>query len=735
LTNRLQHWLADRRAARRVPRTPTVLQMEAVECGAAALGIVLGHHGRIVPLSELREACGVSRDGSSAANVVKAARRYKLKAKGLSTSLEDVQKLEGPFIVFWNFNHFLVVEGFAGRRAWLNDPASGRRTVSLEEFDEGFTGVVLYMEPAEDFRPGGSPPSTVGALASRVRGCGGDLGYSIVAGFLLVAPGLAAPMLTQVFIDEVLMARRGAWLRPLLLGMAFLALLRILLRWLQLRYLRELRMKLAIRLSSGFLWHVLRLPVGFFAQRFAGEIGSRVALNNGIADALSGRLASAVIDSMMLLFYVGIMLYYDVRLTLIGVTFAAGNVAALRWIARRRVDANLRLRQETGKVTGVSIAGLQSMETIKASALESSFFARWAGYYTKATVARQELGLANQAVGVLPGLLSALTTLFILVVGGLRVMEGEITIGMLVAFQSLMSMFQRPVGTLVGLGEMLQTLEGDMSRVDDVLCNAIDPEAERSRTEQPCYDESPRLRGRVELRGVTFGYSRVAAPLIDGFDLLLEPGRRVALVGGSGSGKSTVARLVCGLYRPWEGEILFDGRPRVLVPRRVLAGSISMVDQDILFFSGSVMDNLTLWDGTVPRPHVESACRDADILDVVLSLAGGYEAELLEGAANLSGGQRQRLEIARALVNRPSVLVLDEATSALDAETEHRIDRNLRKRGCSTLVVAHRLSTIRDADEIIVMRQGKIVQRGRHEELWRQEGEYRRLIRSEGEAL
>ena len=706
--------------------------MEAVECGAAALGILLGYHERLVSLSELRETCGVSRDGSNAANVLKAARRYGMKAKGLSISLREVQQLTVPFIVFWNFNHFVVVEGFRKGRAYLNDPASGRRSVSITEFDESFTGVALYMEPGPDFRRGGRKPSMVRALGRRVRGSSGDLALCVFAGFLLVTPGLAVPVLTQVFVDQVLIDGREGWLRALLLALAGMTLLTLTLRFLQLRYLRELRTKLAIKLSGAFVWHVLRLPAGFFSQRFAGEISSRVGLNNGIANALSGELVTAIIDSMMLVFYVAVMWYYDPQLTIIGVVLAFGNVLALRWIARRRVDANMRLRQEVGKVSGVAIAGLQSMETLKASALESSFFSRWAGYYTKATAARQELGTANQIIGVLPGLLSSLTTLLILVLGGMRVIQGGMSIGGLIAFQSLMYIFQRPVATLVGLGGRLQTLQGDVQRVDDVLLHEVDPGTRADASESSSFvDESPRLRGRVELRGVSFGYSRVAAPLIENFSMVLEPGARVALIGGSGSGKSTIAKLVCGLYEPWEGQILFDGVPRREIPRSILANSLSLVDQDILFFGGTVRENLTLWDTGVPQANLDAACVDAEIHDVVLSLPGGYEADLLEGAANLSGGQRQRLEIARALVNRPAILVLDEATSALDPDTEHRIDHNLGRRSCSTLVVAHRLSTIREAEEIIVLRQGKVTQRGRHDELWAVEGDYRRLVLSE----
>jgi ATP-binding cassette subfamily C protein len=712
-----------------IVKSPTVLQMEAVECGAASLGIILGYHGRIVPLSELREECGVSRDGSNAANVVKAARRYGLKAKGLSTSLEDVRQLQPPFIVFWNFNHFLVVEGFHGERVHLNDPACGRRTVTFREFDEAFTGVVLYMQPGPEFEKRGRKPSAIRALRSRISGSVGDLLFCIVAGLLLVAPGLAVPMLTQLFVDRVLIEGRADWLRPVLVGLGALAALRIVLELLQLRYLRALRTKLAVKLSGSFLWHVLRLPVGFFAQRFAGEISSRLALNHDVADALSGRLATAIIDSMMLMFYVVVMAYYDMTLTGIGVLFALGNVVALRWIARRRVDANLRLRQELGKVSGVSIAGLQSIETLKGSAMESAFFARWSGYYTKATTAQQELGVANQTLGILPVALASLTTMLILVVGGWRVIEGHLTIGMLIAFQGLMWSFQRPLSTMVQLGSQLQTLQGDLMRLDDVLRHPVD-----AGTLTESEGGAARLSGKLELRDVTFGYSRVAPPLLENFNLVLEPGRRVAIVGASGSGKSTVAKLVCGLYEPWEGEILFDGRPRKSIPREVLANSLSMVDQDILFFAGSIRDNLTLWDDSVPPADLEAACRDALILHVVLSMESGYEAELLEGAANLSGGQRQRLEIARSLVNNPALLVLDEATSALDAESEYRIDRNLRQRGCASLVVAHRLSTIRDSDEIIVLSNGKVVQRGRHEELWESDGEYRRLIETESEA-
>ncbi|OKH22230.1 NHLP family bacteriocin export ABC transporter peptidase/permease/ATPase subunit [Hydrococcus rivularis NIES-593] len=729
--------LLKRKGIRR--RTPTLLQMEAVECGAAALGIILGYYGRIVPLAQLRQDCGVSRDGSKASNVLSAARGFGLKGKGLKIKdLNELRKLDCPYIVFWNFNHFLVVEGFSKERVYLNDPASGPRSVSIQEFDEAYTGVVLVLEPGPEFKRGGTKPSIIWSLWERLQGSIGVLAYCILAGFLLVIPGLAIPVFSQVFVDNILVQNRNEWLRPLLLGMLLTAGISGLLTMLQLRFLRRMKIKLSVGMSSRFLWHILRLPVGFYAQRFAGEISSRVRLNDSLANLLSGNLATTAISAVMVVFYAAIMLQYDAVLTSIGIVFVAINLAALQLVSRWRVDANMRLVQEQGKVSGVSISGLQTMETLKASGLESDFFSRWAGYYAKAINARQEMGVTNQTLGVLPTFLSSITSMLVLVVGGLRVMDGHLTIGMLIAFQGMMQAFLAPVNNLVNLGSSLQEMEGNVNRLDDVLRNPIDPQLKEEKSEAtlaPTIHPSVRLQGYVELRNVTFGYNRVAPPLIENFSFSVKPGQRVALVGGSGSGKSTVAKLVCGLYEPWEGEVCFDGQPRRQISRQVLVNSIAMVEQDILLFAGTVRDNLTLWDTTVPDKYLIRACRDAAIHDVILSLPGGYNGDLLEGATNLSGGQRQRLEIARALVNNPSILVMDEATSALDTETEKIIDQNLRQRGCTCIIVAHRLSTIRDCDEIIVLERGKVVQRGNHEQLQQVEGPYLQLIRSEGGAI
>ncbi|QZZ18763.1 NHLP family bacteriocin export ABC transporter peptidase/permease/ATPase subunit [Leptothermofonsia sichuanensis E412] len=719
-------------------RTPTLLQMEAVECGAASLGIMLGYYGRIVPLPELRSSCGVSRDGSKASNVLKAARTYGLQAKGFKKETTQLLEIKPPYIIFWNFNHFLVVEGFVGDRVYLNDPAAGPRSVTLQEFDEAYTGVVLVMEPGPEFKKGGHKPSIIRALAARLKGSRKELLFCILIGFLLVLPNLAIAAFSQIFVDNVLVENRNDWLRPLVLGLILTMLLQGTLKLLQLRKLRYLHMRLSVSMTGKFLWHVLHLPVSFYAQRFAGEISNRVRINSDVAKVLSGDLAKAAIDAVMIIFYGGVMLAYDPVLTLIGIVAVSINIFVLQSISRQRVDTHMRLTQDYGKLAGVEIGGLMSIETLKSAALESDFFSRWAGYFAKTTNAEQELGVSDLILGQLPSLLSSLTTAALLIIGGLRVMDGHLSIGMLVAFQALMGDFQEPVNTLVSLGSKLQSLNGDLNRLDDVLSNPVDPALKpgESTAQPPILQLATapnyhRLQGAIELRNVTFGYSRVEEPLIKDFSCRLAPGQRIAFVGGSGSGKSTLSKLITGLYEPWEGEILFDGVPRKQIPRSILANSLAMVEQEIFLFGGTVRENLSLWDDTLSDAQLMKACADAAILEVVMAIPGGLNGTLAESGANLSGGQRQRLEIARALVNDPAILVMDEATSALDAETEKIIDRNIRRRGCTCVIVAHRLSTIRDCDEIVVLDRGKVVQRGTHEEMKGIEGAYARLINAE----
>jgi len=711
-------------------RTPTLLQMEAVECGAAALGIILGYHGRIIPLEELRLACGVSRDGSKASNMVKAARSYGMTAKGYRRENPDsLVEFATPFIVFWNFNHFLVVEGFKKDKVFLNDPASGPRIVTRDEFNQSFTGVVLIFTPGPEFKKGGSKPSMIRALKRRISGSGLALTFVILASLALVIPGLVIPVFSRAFIDNVLIQKMDHWLKPLLIGMAITAVLRAILTWIQQYYLDRLETKIALSTSSSFFLHILRLPSEFFTQRFGGEIGGRVAINDKVANVISEQLTTTVLNVVMIVFYAALMFQYDVLLTSIGIVMVVINILVMKFVSRMRVDRSRKMLVEGGKLVGVSMTGLQSIETLKAMSGESDFFSRWAGHQTKLVNSQQEMGRLTLPLTVVPSTLEAVNTALLLGLGGWRIMEGHLTIGMLVAFQSLMGSFIGPVGDLVNMGGTVQELEGDMARLDDVLSYKTDEDLVTDGEEQAQPIVEVKLQGHLELRNITFGYSRLEKPLIEDFSLKLKPGSRVALVGPSGCGKSTISRMVAGLYRPWSGDILFDDRPRQEYTREVVSNSLAFVDQDIFLFEGKVRDNLAMWDKTIGEQNLVQAAKDASIHDDIATRTGGYDSSVEEGGANFSGGQRQRMEIARALVTFPTILVLDEATSALDAKTEKDIDDNLRKRGCTCLIVAHRLSTIRDCDEIVVLERGKVVQRGTHEELRNIEGHYAQLIK------
>lgn len=711
-------------------RTPAILQMEAVECGAASLAIMLAYYGRWVPLEKLRVDCGVSRDGSKASNILKAARAYGLKGSGWRKPAEALREMQAPYIVFWNRNHFLVVEGFRKDRVLLSDPALGRRVVSWAEFEVSYSGIVLEFEMGPDFQRGGKPVSVIKALLARIPGSRASLAFLFLTSLALVIPGLLTPVYTRIFLDNILIDGMQSWLLPLLEVMGLTALLAGLLYWLQSHILQRLSMKLSIAGSSKFFWHVLRLPMEFYAQRFGGEIGSRVKLNDTLAQIISGQLTSAVLSVVLALFYGIVLFKIDPVLASFGIATMAINLIALQVITKIRVEKTQRLMQFSGKVMSTSMVGLQSIETIKANAGESDFFAKWSGYHARLMNAQQELGSSSMVASAIPSVLTQLNLTIMICLGGLRVMEGYLTMGSLVAFEALMASFTAPVVLLVTLSSQIQELKGSVTRLDDVLQNPIDRELAQEPTAGPRFEAMARLEGGVELQNVTFGYSRLDPPLIRDFNLVLKPGQRVALVGGSGSGKSTIARLICGLYQPWEGKILFDSVPRGDLPRRLINDSVALVDQEIVLFSGTMRENIGMWDATVDDSAIVQAARDAAIHDAVAALKGGYDYEVAEGGGNFSGGQRQRIEIARALCGNPRVLVLDEATSALDPLSEMEVDRNIRRRGCTCILVAHRLSTIRDCDEIIVMDRGNIVQRGRHEEMSRVDGPYSRLIAS-----
>jgi ATP-binding cassette, subfamily C, bacterial len=708
--------------------TPTLLQMEAVECGAAALGIILRYHNLWRPLEQLRMECGVTRDGSKASNLLKAARRFGMEASGVRCELDALLKTEPPVILYWNFNHFLVYEGVSQGRVFLNDPATGPRRISIEELEASFTGVVLKINRGASFVPGGQKPNLIGALRRRISGFETGLSFALLTGLLLIVPNIVNPAFTRVFIDQYLIGDKTDILRPLLSCMAVSIIFMILMLWLQRHFLLRLETKLALTTSAKFFTHVVKLPMEFYSQRYAGEIGSRVLINDKVAKVLSDKLVTTALDLMALLFFALVMIQYDFWLTLICVVFAFLNLIAIKSVQRPRTDASFRLLQERGKMTGTSMNGVQMIETLKATGGEDEFFGRWSGYQAKTIRAEQDMDLYSQVLSAVPPLTKGLISATILGFGGWRVMDGHLTVGLLVAFQSLMDGFTKPITSFVTFGNALQETGSDLNRLDDVLRYETDPIYLSDHALKPEFKATIKLTGLLEVRNLTFGFNPLGNPLIENLSFTVRPGERVALVGGSGSGKSTVSKLVAGLFKPWSGEILFDGVPRTEIPRRLLHNSIGMVDQDIFMFEGTIRDNLTMWNPTIPDSHITLACKDSAIAEDVVSRQGGLSSVVAEGGVNFSGGQRQRLEIARALVNSPSFLILDEATSALDPTTEEVIDRNLRRRGCSCLIVAHRLSTIRDCDEIIVLEYGKVVERGSHESMKNAGGPYSKLI-------
>ncbi|WP_035275279.1 NHLP family bacteriocin export ABC transporter peptidase/permease/ATPase subunit [Desulfogranum japonicum] len=696
-------------------KTPTIIQMEAVECGAAALAIVLGYYKRFEPLEKLRVECGVTRDGSKANNILKVARQYGLQASGKMISKPtNLKNYTFPMIVFWNFNHFLVVEGFRGDLVYINDPATGPRTVSWEEFNGAFTGVTLLMEPGEQFEPKGSPSNVLASLIRRLKDYKATLLFIVALGLATILPGLAIPSFSKIFMDDIMASGHDDWANPLMwsFGVAIVFLTGVTL--LQQLYILKLQIKLALVTSGKYILHIFKLPMVFYTQRHGGEVGSRVQLNDQVANLLGGDLATNTVNLATVAFYVVVMATYDVSLTAVGVLFSLVNLFFLRLISRKRTDLNRIIQKDKAKLSSTSMGGVQIIESLRASGQETDFFNRWIGIYSKVFNARQQLELPTQILSIMPKCLNQLMTATILSLGALRVMNGYLTIGSLVAFQGLMTTFSDPVNKLITLGSRLQEIEGDLNRVDDVMHYQADPVYSEDETQKLPIEK---IEGSLTLADICFGYNPLQDPFIENFHLELRPGSRVALVGASGSGKSTVSRLISGLYKPWSGKVLLDGEPREDYTRQCICKSVSFVDQEIFLFQGTVKENITLWDQTILESQMIQAAKDACIHDEILLRAGGYNSEVDEGGKNFSGGQCQRLEIARALVTDPSIMILDEATSALDPVVEQAIDRNLRRRGITCLIIAHRLSTIRDSDEIIVMDKGKIVQRGRHEEL------------------
>ena len=711
-------------------KVPVVMQMEALECGAASLAMILAYYNKWIPLEQVRADCGVSRDGSNARNVLKAARSYGLTAKGFRYEPDDLKKNGSfPCIVHWNFNHFVVLDGFKGNKAYLNDPARGTYAVPMETFDKSFTGICLMFEPGEDFQPSGKPKSVLGFARKRLEGTGAAIAFVVLTTVITSLIGIINPSFSRIFLDRLLTGQNPEWFGPFIVALALMAVVQLVVQWVQAVYSLRIKGKLAVVGNSTFIWHVLRMPMEFFSQRMAGDIQQRQDTNGSIAHSLINTFAPLVLDAMMMVFYLVVMIRYSLPLTLIGLLSIVINLVMSQVISKKRINITRVQMRDAGKLAGATVAGIEMIETIKASGAENGFFEKWSGYQASVNTQQVRFAKLNQYLGMVPGLVSSLSNTAVLMIGVYLTMQGQFTVGMIMAFQSFLGSFSAPATSLISAGQTIQEMRTQMERVEDVMeyppdvtdCGGlVDEDAE--------YDK---LSGTVEMKNVTFGYSRLDAPLIENFSLTLKPGSRVAFVGTSGCGKSTLSKLISGLYKPWSGEILFDGKPIGDIDRSVFTGSLAVVDQDIILFEDSIRNNIKMWDDSIEDFEMILAARDAQLLEDIMQRDGGYDYKLTEGGKDFSGGQRQRMEIARVLAQDPTIIILDEATSALDAKTEYEVVKSIKDRGITCIVVAHRLSTIRDCDEIIVMDRGKVVERGTHQELFAKNGLYAQLVSSE----
>lgn len=711
-----------------VAKTPVVMQMEALECGAACLTMVLAYYEKWVPLEQIRADCGVSRDGSNAKNVLRAARSYGLTAKGYRYEPEAlIEKGKFPCVIHWNFNHFVVLKGFRRGKAYLNDPAKGSVTVSMEEFDAAFTGICMMFEPGEGFQPGGSPKGMLTYAQKRLRGMKGAIGFVAAASMLVSLIGMVQPVFSRVFTDRLLTGQDPRWLWPFTLLLSGATILWLLAAGLKDFFAYRLAGKLAAVGRSTFLWKVLQMPMEFFSQRMAGDIQDRQETNGQIANTLVNILAPLAFDSLSMVFYLAVMLRYSVPLALTGVASVAVNLVLSNIISQKRVNITRVQLRDAGRLSGSTASGIDMIETIKASGAESGFFKKWSGYQASVNTQQVRFAKLDQYLGTVPKIVSSLTSTCVMSLGVYLTMQGSFTVGMLMAFQGFLSAFTRPAGTLVSAGQTLQEMRSQMERVEDVMEYPSDVSFREGAGEEG----GGKLSGRLEMKHITFGYSRLGEPLIEDFNLSLRPGSHVAFVGGSGCGKSTLSKLISGLYQPWSGEILFDGKPLSQISRGVFTGSLAVVDQDIILFEDTIANNIKMWDESIEDFEMILAARDANLHDDIMQREGGYQYRVTEGGKDFSGGQRQRLEIARVLAQDPTIVILDEATSALDAKTEYEVVKAIKERGITCVVIAHRLSTIRDCDEILVLDHGKVVERGKHEDLYAKGGVYTQLVTNE----
>ncbi len=718
--------------ARGVAKVPQVMQMEALECGCACLAMILAYHGRWVPLEKLRADCGVSRDGVKAENVLRAARAYGLSAESVEIGAAELaNETTLPCIALRKQGDFVVVAGFQGNHVHLNDPAHGQTKVTLAEFEESYGGVALLFQKTDDFEPGGEKPDALRFALNRLSGLKSAIVFVMLTAAVVSIVGIATTSLGQVFMDRILSGESPGWIDSLALLMLVLALVSGAVSVLNAHYLVSIQGKSAVVSSARFMNHLLRLPVGFYAQRMVGDLQMRQSDNERVAATLIGQLAPALINAVLLVLYLAIMLDYSVPLTIVGVLSMAASILAARYVSSKRLNLMRASASASGRLYSTTVNGMEMIETIKAAGAESTFFSRWSGYQAANYDIAADTTFVNEYLGTIPQAITKLANIIVLVLGIWLIVKGDFTPGALLAFTGFLSAFMAPMNQMIGLGQTVQEMQTKMERIEDVMRYPTDVAEDAEEAPEAEGLDHEKLSGRVDLKGLTFGYSPLELPLIEGFDLHLEPGQWVALVGGSGSGKSTIAKLVSGLYEPWSGSVEFDGVPLGQVPRPLLRGSLAVVDQDIVTFNDTVFDNVTLWDSSIEDFEVIIACRDARIHQDIAARDGGYQSMIAPRGRNFSGGQLQRMEIARALTVDPSIIILDEATSALDAQTEAEVIQRIRDRGITCIVVAHRLSTIRDCDEIIVLDNGKVVERGAHVELMARDGAYAELVRND----
>lgn len=710
-------------------KVPVIMQLEALECGAASLAMVLAYYQKWVPLEQLRSDCGVSRDGSKASNVLKAARSYGLKAQGYRYEPGDLcQKGQFPCIIHWNFNHFVVLCGFQGNKAYINDPGQGTYTVSMEQFDKAFTGVCIFFKPDDGFKPDGKPKSTLSFVKKRMVGTGEAMAFVVLTTVISSLLGIINPAFSRVFLDRLLTGQNPDWLYLFLLGLSLLTVVTLVVAWVQAVYLLKINGKLSIVANSSFLWHVLRMPMTFFSQRMAGDIAMRQSLNEGVANVLISTFAPLVLQTGMMVFYLVAMMRYSVLLTMVGIVSILINIIMARIISNKRINVTRVQMRDMGKLAGTTVAGIEMMETIKASGAENGFFQKWAGYQASVNTQVVKFGNIDHYLGMIPPLVSSLTSNAVLLLGVYLTIQGQFTVGMILAFQGFLNSFMAPAQSLIGAGQTLQEMRTNMERIDDVMEYPVDVSGEDHFEENAEYSK---LTGKITMRDVTFGYSKLSSPIIEHFNMDLKPGSRVAFVGPSGCGKSTLSKLISGLYQPWSGEILFDGKPIYEINHSIFTGSVAVVDQDITLFEDTIANNIKMWDSSIEDFEVIMAARDVNLHEDIMGRDGGYFCKLMEGGRDLSGGQRQRLEIARVLAQDPTIIIMDEATSALDAKTEFEVVNAIKNRGITCIVIAHRLSTIRDCHQIMVMENGKVVESGTHDELYARGGAYTTLVTSE----